>query len=584
MPDNTDKPDYQGMRALMLTRVSTSEQEKMYGHTWQEMEIRKKLIQPLGLQLDEERHIIHDTYSGLEFRHREALTRILEMAERHEFDVLVMEVLDRGLGRKGIAREMFRMQLRELGVRVLTCDPDDHADDDSLIGEMIRLIKGYKAEEEIHDFVRRSRGGKRAKATGDTVRGIPPKIVGNGVALFGYKFTYDQSGKRAGLAINYEIIHTEPNGTEWSEYKVVLFIFDEAEKGTPVRQIAILLNAKGIPSPALLRGIKTKTHQRGESTIWQPAVVSRMLRQTAYKGESVYFRTKAVKLPGRKWQKRVATDPSEQIIVPVPAIIEPERFDALQEYLGLNQKIASRNNKHAYDTLLIGGFAKCAQCGGTMTVNRRVNRYKNRKGADADAIRYVCTRSQSQLQKCNGSTSIDARLLDEAAWEYAISIIRNPSVVDQRIQELKASDSSAKQRERARANLALIRKKQAKHRQNLNDLMQEEKVDKGTRAYLLGQLEILGKQEQDAQRELDDEQALQEKYRKLQARLTSFHRCCTEWRENLDNPQFKVSYNFQREVFKFFGISITVYKSDMLPRYKLESRPPTIVSLLSSTA
>src|SRR5947209_18100612 len=114
MDRNTQKPDYHGLRALMLTRVSTPEQEKMFGHTWQEMEIRKKLILPLHLTLDEERHVIHDTYSGLEYRYREALERILEMAERGEFDVLCMEVLDRGLGRKALAREIFRMQLREL--------------------------------------------------------------------------------------------------------------------------------------------------------------------------------------------------------------------------------------------------------------------------------------------------------------------------------------------------------------------------------------------------------------------------------------------------------------------------------------
>src|SRR5437764_13346895 len=87
-----DNSQYHGLRALLLTRVSTPEQEKMYGHTWQEMQIRKKLIQPLGLRLDEERHIIHDTYSGLEYRYREALDLILELAERREIDVVCMEV------------------------------------------------------------------------------------------------------------------------------------------------------------------------------------------------------------------------------------------------------------------------------------------------------------------------------------------------------------------------------------------------------------------------------------------------------------------------------------------------------------
>jgi len=62
--------------------------------------------------LDEQRHIIRDTCTGLEFRERPALDQILEMARRHEFDILITNVLDR-LGRKGLARELYRMQLRE---------------------------------------------------------------------------------------------------------------------------------------------------------------------------------------------------------------------------------------------------------------------------------------------------------------------------------------------------------------------------------------------------------------------------------------------------------------------------------------
>src|SRR6266852_5159420 len=107
--DTADKPDYTGKRALMLLRVSTPVQEQMYGWPSQERSIRTKLIEPLGLLLDEERHILRDTYTGLEFKERPALDRILEMAERQEFDVVVMDVLDR-LGRRGLLRELYRMQ------------------------------------------------------------------------------------------------------------------------------------------------------------------------------------------------------------------------------------------------------------------------------------------------------------------------------------------------------------------------------------------------------------------------------------------------------------------------------------------
>src|SRR2546425_5223840 len=93
-----DNNKYRGMRGLLLTRVSTAEQAKKYSHDAQERRIRQLLIEPLGIRImDEKRHIIHDTYTGLEYRYRQALEDILEMAERGEFDVLLMDVLDRGL-------------------------------------------------------------------------------------------------------------------------------------------------------------------------------------------------------------------------------------------------------------------------------------------------------------------------------------------------------------------------------------------------------------------------------------------------------------------------------------------------------
>ena len=154
MANNADKTEYRGKRAVVLTRVSTAKQEEKYSHAAQERQVREKLIAPLGLRIvDEKKHIIHDTYSGLEYRYRKALADILEMGERGEFDLLCMDVLDRGLGRRALARELFRMQLRELGIRILTTQESDHADDDSLEGQIMRFFKGYKAEEEINDFV-----------------------------------------------------------------------------------------------------------------------------------------------------------------------------------------------------------------------------------------------------------------------------------------------------------------------------------------------------------------------------------------------------------------------------------------------
>ena len=102
--------DYRGKRGLVLLRVSTEEQEKKYGFPSQLRSIREKLIEPRGIRIfDEEKYIKRDTYTGMEFREREVLTEILEMAKRREFDVLVMDVLDR-LGRVGLPREIYRAE------------------------------------------------------------------------------------------------------------------------------------------------------------------------------------------------------------------------------------------------------------------------------------------------------------------------------------------------------------------------------------------------------------------------------------------------------------------------------------------
>lgn len=248
MANTADMSDYRGKRALILTRVSTARQEEKYSHAAQERKVREKLIAPLGLYIvDEARHVIRDTYSGLEYRYREALERILEMAERQEFDVLCMDVLDRGLGRKALARELFRMQLRELGIRILTTDPSDHADDDSLEGQIMRFFKGHKAEDEVNDFVRRTKDGKREKALGDEDKGRPPQIVGTGNRLYGYEFVFSEKGIRVGYRLKLDIVHIEADGTEWTEVQVVIFIFESAASGISVRAICKLLNAKKYP-------------------------------------------------------------------------------------------------------------------------------------------------------------------------------------------------------------------------------------------------------------------------------------------------------------------------------------------------
>ncbi len=579
---------YFGKRAVILTRVSTPKQEEMYGHTWQEMQIRNLLIEPLGLQLDEERHIIRDTYSGLEYRYREALARILEMAERGEFDLLVMEVLDRGLGRKALAREIFRMQLRELGIRVLTTDPNDHADDDSLVGQVIRFLNGYKAEGEITDFVRRSRGGKRAKATGDKEKGVLPRIVGNGQRIYGYKYILSEKGKRIGFETNLDVILVDEDGTEWTEVTVVIFIFESAARGMSQNEIAKALNEKGIPSPYAAKGLKRKG-MTGKP-VWIVSTISKILKQSAYYGEYRQFRTANLfgeSTPGKKETPRRKTSEEEQVVLSVPAIITKELSVAAQISIKRNQDVSSRNNPNPYEVLLRAGLIKCGHCGGNMTAHRHYYNYQRKRPQRQNSreyyIDYQCQRRYKSFGRCDGC-QITAPFADNAAWQEAVKIIRNPSLFENKIQKLSTSDPIIEQRKRMLKTLVEIRNKQTSLRKDFSEMSQAGKLDKGTREYLTGELNILAKREEDAKKQLADEQAFQVKYNLLQKRIATFHERCQEWREKLDDPEFIPPYEFKREACEFFGITAIVYRDGLPDRCAIETRPPSIMSLLSSSA
>jgi DNA invertase Pin-like site-specific DNA recombinase len=449
MANTADKSEYRGKRALILTRVSTAKQEEKYSHAAQERQVWEKLIVPLGLCIvDEKRHIIHDTYSGLEYRYRKALDDILEIAERGEFDVLCMDVLDRGLGRKALARELFRMQLRELGVRILTTQDSDHADDDSLEGQIMRFFKGYKAEEEVNDFVRRTRDGKREKALGNKDKGIPQQIIGTGDRLYGYKFVLNDKGIRVGYAKNLDVIYVDEDGTEWTEVTVVIFIFESAANGVSTHQLARILNAKGIPTP---------------------------------------------------YNRRVAQ----------------------------NKNLATRNNQTSKESLMRGGFAKCGYCGRSLRVKRVVD--TNLSGKEVAYFYYDCDKPYLKGgSKCTGCC-IPVDLLDSGITEYIIELIYDPSVVDKRISQLQAANPAHKQQQRKLKNLNTILREQETFRNNLAAEMRKKTLSEKTVAFLNAQLTMLEQQEQEARRDLADQQ-------RMQARIAECNRVEERHQTTLRDP------------------------------------------------
>jgi len=562
---------YRGQRALILTRVSTETQKKKYGHPAQERKVREELVRALGMYLpDEERFVIHSTYTGLDYQYNEALDRILQMAENDEFDVLCMDVLDRGLGRKTISRELYRMQLREFGVRILTTQASDHADDDSFEGQVMRMHKGLKAEEEIHDLKRRTRDGRLEKALGIPEQGIPPRVVGNGPRRYGYKYVHNARGTRVGYELNYDVVYTDSEGNEWTEVKVVIFIFAQAGDGVSSYEIATVLENKGIPTPFVSKGARTSRMK--DEQAWQPGTVRRIIHDTGYYGEHHANQTVSERVPGRKRPRQKKLPEEEHIIIPIPAIVTKAEWDKANRHVAVNKQIAPRNNKVSRDCLLRGAFARCAYCGQAA--------YPFPKYTGERGFTYNCSRPLLKTGKCCGC-STGAETLDNAVKEYIRDVIRDPSEVDRMIADLLKENPFNKIQQKKIKDLDKILQDQTRLRANLSSEMKKKKLSEQTIAFLGADLANLERQEQEARRDLANQQKVQEQQQDLERRIAEFHQQCQEWREKLDDPEFTPDFHFYREALLFFGIHVTIWKAGTKPRWDIFSRPPEIVELIS---
>jgi DNA invertase Pin-like site-specific DNA recombinase len=562
---------YRGLRALLLTRVSTGSQS----HDAQERIIRDMLIDLLDLQLDEERHVLHSTYTGLEYRYHEALDEILRMAERHEFDVLCLDVLDRGLGRKGVSREVFRGQLRELGIHILTTEPSDHSDDDSLEGQLMRLLKGYKAEEEVNDFVRRSKNGMRYKALGDPEKGIPPKVIGNTSRLYGYKYVLNEKGQRVSLEPNYDVVKIDRKGVAWTEVRVMIFMFRCAKHRIPMWRIAKRLNTLGIPSPSASKGLKiTSKGVQAETIVWQVSLISRMLRNPSYSGKYIVNKFRTTKIPGRKWRQYTPTPLEERIIVPIPAIVSEEMQEEVIENLERNRKNSKRNSKLAELALLRGGLGKCGHCGRNLALQVRYNYYHALPKDQPPVMFYRCGTKSSGTQNYCPGCYIKASILDKAIWEKALEIIHDPSIVNEAIESKKTSDPTAGRRKQINKALKELEEERNNLQANLLFMTKEKLIDRDTAATFGKRLKEIEKLVLEYQSELLDDNRMHQEWERAQREIEKLHKKCADMREKLRDPNYEPDYQTKRDLIELFGITATVWDQK---HYKVEASPSKIM-------
>jgi site-specific DNA recombinase len=346
----------------------------------------------------------------LSYRQRPKILAALDAAKQGLFHKLLVNEFG-GLARKQVEQAVLIEMFKEYGVEVISCT--EHFDD-SPTGNFLRAAFSFNSEMEALKITERTSRGKRDRAR------LGKRLLGMGQPGYGYKWA-DET--KSAYAINDTIFYVDLDGTEWSEYRIVVFIFDKLDEGWALRRVRDYLLEKGIPT------------RRGKP-VWGRQTIHQIASCPNYTGKAVAFRWQ--KVEGKKHM--VIREEEEQIPLPdgtIPAIVSVEKFERIQKQFEINKQGSIRNSKWPESNLMRAGLLKCGLCG-------RHCRAKHPTPHGYPIHTYECYDYDSAGNR--HGIAILARTVDEEAWAMAKEHIRCPQLVLDRansiIAERRENDDS----------------------------------------------------------------------------------------------------------------------------------------------
>jgi len=316
------------VRVALYARVSTDRQQAA-GTVASQLELLRATALAEGDEVIGE--FVDEGYSGARLD-RPALDRLRDTAGAGALDAVLCLCPDR-LARSYAYQVLILEELEHYRVAVRFLDGPAVTDDPQ--SKLLVQVQGVIAEYERAKIAERYRRGKlhRSRAGSVIFWRVP----------YGYRRIVGGAGELSRLEIS------EPDA------ELVRWIFRAyVEDGQPMRQIALDLHERGIPSP------------RGNPT-WGVSTLGRLLRNEAYLGTIYYNRREAIEgaspRRGQRHRKtRYRERPREQwIAIAIPAIIDTDTFQRAQQVSRDNSKFNPRGAEPG--AWLLRGLVECGHCG-----------------------------------------------------------------------------------------------------------------------------------------------------------------------------------------------------------------------------
>jgi site-specific DNA recombinase len=242
---------------------------------------------------------------------------------------------------------------------------------------------------------------------------------------------------------------------------IVVRIFELAAQGQGFLKIANTLNdAKtGVPNPT---GQSRNGEPESAKRFWAATGIRAILHRRLYLGEIVYGQTKNARRGGKRI--KVAGEHPVTIERPDLRIIEPELWDRAHRvlkkrsatYARLNNgKLLNKPESGGEAKYFLGGFVRCATCGGSMTSVKRTGK------RGRPSLGYACkTRKARGVAACPVSHAVPMIALHEAV-KLGLEELLTPERLDQVLQDLATewtaqADAHAVQRAGLTADLTMV--------------------------------------------------------------------------------------------------------------------------------
>lgn len=407
----TKNPKGKAKRAVIYARYSTEGQRDI--SVDDQITLCRKHVERSGNNIT-----ILDCYadrakSGAGMLRRDELNKMLASAERREFDLLIVESLDR------LSRDMAHLprvfkDLRFVGVEILTVNEGE-------VNAFLIAMRGLMGEiflKDVGDKINRHHAGRAREGK------IP------GALSYGYRLVSGKPGER----------EIDPD-----QAKVVRSIFEQYATGISPRTIAETLNADRIPSPT------------GDLWIHQTISNGRgFLANRMYLGEILWNRRKNIRNPETEMMVKRERDPSEWITTQAPhlRIVDAALWDEVQKVriararalgnIGHNKgKVVPRTNG------LLAGLLRCAVCGADMRVSAGRSTTRTR--------RISCSAAAKSTQLCQHGRSYDLHTIEQ----HTITCVREVFCDPERVRQfLTAFEKEfAAEQKRAKGETAAVEKR-----------------------------------------------------------------------------------------------------------------------------